>query len=151
MGRSISKGPFIDAHLIEKVEALNAAKLLLLFATVALVASAQRRAGPNDGMRLVWLLAAFSAARFVWGSTIRCQTITYLCLALWLWAFVAFERDARRWPLWLLPPVMAVWANCHGGFVVGLGLHGVLLATATWKARSRCWRNFRFVNRIILR
>ena len=26
MGRSISKGPFIDAHLIEKVEALNASR-----------------------------------------------------------------------------------------------------------------------------
>ena len=26
MGRSVSKGPFIDTHLIEKVEALNASR-----------------------------------------------------------------------------------------------------------------------------
>ena len=26
MGRSVSKGPFIDSHLIEKVEALNASR-----------------------------------------------------------------------------------------------------------------------------
>ena len=26
MGRSVSKGPFIDSHLVEKVEALNASR-----------------------------------------------------------------------------------------------------------------------------
>lgn len=115
---------------------LNVAKLVLLLGTVALVAAAQRRAAPGDRARVVWLLAAFVCARFVWGSTIRAQTITYLGLALSLWALVAFERDGRRWPLALLPPAMLVWANAHGGFVVGLGLHGVLLATATWKTRA---------------
>jgi hypothetical protein len=114
--------------------ALNVAKLLLLLGTVALVAAAQRRASGADPVRIVWLLAAFACARFVWGSTIRAQTITYCCLALWLWALVRFERDGARWPLALLPPLMVLWANCHAGFVVGLGFQGVVLVSAVWKA-----------------
>jgi hypothetical protein len=33
-------------------------------------------------------------------------------------------RLSRRW-LWLLPPVVVLWANLHGGFLVGLLLIGV--------------------------
>lgn len=32
-------------------------------------------------------------------------------------------RLSRRW-LWLLPPVMALWANIHGGFLIGVILLG---------------------------
>ena len=32
---------------------------------------------------------------------------------------VAHERPAVRGWLWLLPPLFALWANCHGGFLAG--------------------------------
>jgi hypothetical protein len=44
--------------------------------------------------------------------------------------FLVFElillelaRRNRRW-LWLLPPLFAVWVNCHGSFLFGLGVLG---------------------------
>jgi hypothetical protein len=43
----------------------------------------------------------------------RPAIITFLMVAV----FVAiFEL---RWPLWLLPPLALIWANCHGGFFLG--------------------------------
>jgi hypothetical protein len=41
----------------------------------------------------------------------------------WLWRY---WRDGRRSRLYMLPPVMVLWVNLHGGFVGGL----ILLATA---------------------
>lgn len=45
----------------------------------------------------------------------------------------ADRRDAP--PLWLLP-VMTVWTNLHGSFVLGLGLIGVMAVDAIWNARA---------------
>jgi hypothetical protein len=40
---------------------------------------------------------------------------------------VANDRRHSHWSLWLLPPITAVWANFHGGFLVFLTLLGVLV------------------------
>ena len=39
----------------------------------------------------------------------------------------------RGWLLWLLPPLMLVWVNVHGGFVVGFVLIAIFLISATWQ------------------
>lgn len=45
-------------------------------------------------------------------------TLMFLCLELWL-----LERTfSRPRTVWLVVPVIAVWANIHGGFIFGLGL-----------------------------
>jgi hypothetical protein len=49
---------------------------------------------------------------------IRPQAFTYVGAAL-----VLLLIDGRhRWSLWWAAPIMALWANLHGGFVAGLGL-----------------------------
>jgi hypothetical protein len=46
--------------------------------------------------------------------------------------------DRRTHPSWLLLPLMALWANLHGGFVLGLALIGPIGLEAVWCAeRSR--------------
>jgi len=40
--------------------------------------------------------------------------------------------DARR-PLWLLPPLAVVWANCHGGFIMSWILVGAFCAEALYQ------------------
>jgi hypothetical protein len=42
-----------------------------------------------------------------------------------LWGF----RDGRRDHLWALPPLMALWVNLHGAFILGIGLIGVVLGS----------------------
>jgi hypothetical protein len=40
--------------------------------------------------------------------------------------------DRRSHPSWLLLPLMALWANLHGGFVLGLALIGPIGLEALW-------------------
>src|SRR5260370_18599681 len=53
-------------------------------------------------------------------------------------AMVAFigglmvAADRRDHPSWLLLPVLALWANLHGGFVLGLALIGPIGLEAIW-------------------
>jgi hypothetical protein len=68
------------------------------------------------------------------------------------WAAALFRaRDESRGPSLLLLPLMALWANLHGGFVVGLGLAGVLAVEAVLTAppgqerRAATWGWGRFV------
>jgi hypothetical protein len=42
--------------------------------------------------------------------------------------------DRRTSPSWLLLPLMALWANLHGGFVMGLALIGAIGLDAIWSA-----------------
>jgi hypothetical protein len=45
-----------------------------------------------------------------------------LVLFLILLVVLSGARDHRDWRLWLLPPLFAVWANLHGGFIAGLAV-----------------------------
>ena len=40
--------------------------------------------------------------------------------------------EYRRW-MWLLPPMFLVWANCHGGFVMGFVVLGAYCAESLWQ------------------
>jgi hypothetical protein len=41
---------------------------------------------------------------------------------------LARESYGRRAPLWLAVPMLALWANLHGGFFVGLAAMGLYTA-----------------------
>jgi hypothetical protein len=45
----------------------------------------------------------------------------------WLWRY---WRDGQRRRLWYFPPVMLLWVNLHGGFLVGILLLGTAVAVA---------------------
>ena len=65
--------------------------------------------------------------------TARPHALALPILVAWCSALVC-ARDRSRVPsLWLLP-LMALWANLHGGFVVGLGLAGALAIEALMSA-----------------
>lgn len=74
---------------------------------------------------------AFIGALTVWffatvGLAIRPQVIGYLFLVLELLLIHLGLRRNLRW-LYLLPPLFAVWVNCHGSFFLGLVVLGVFL------------------------
>lgn len=62
---------------------------------------------------------------YLWQSVVRSQVFTYLFLAYYLYAFIEFRNTKRRFPMLLAALIMPVWANAHGGFVVGLGFFGI--------------------------
>ena len=98
------------------------------------------------------LLAVLAAGAAIMASTLhwlaRPHVFTFLGTAVFAFVLDGWYRGrlGRRW-LWTLPPAMALWANLHGGFLIGLILLGAYaaadalrwLASGSQAARSRFW------------
>jgi hypothetical protein len=69
----------------------------------------------------VFVFAAATIARYF---VFRPQLFTFACFALFV-AVLFRHLLGRRSPLWLLPVVMLLWVNTHGGFLAGLGAVGL--------------------------
>jgi hypothetical protein len=57
----------------------------------------------------------------------RPRVFTLLFAAIYLVLLNSFMRDTSGWRIWLTVPLMAVWVNLHGGFLIGLVLIGVAI------------------------
>ena len=76
---------------------------------------------------LVTLAVLMSATHFL----ARPHMLAFPFMVAFLgWLIAAADR--RSHPSWLLLPVLAVWANLHGGFVLGLALIGPIGLEAVW-------------------
>jgi len=92
--------------------------------------------GTNLFVALVLMLLALS------GSTIhflaRPHVLTWLFTLAWFWILDSSEPKApgqtkpgeRR--LWFLPPLMVLWVNVHGGFLIGFVLLAIYWLGAAW-------------------
>jgi hypothetical protein len=68
----------------------------------------------------------------------RPHVISWLFGVIWFRILDRFEADDRADQLWILPWLMVVWANVHGGFVLGFVLLGIyLVARLIEMGRSR--------------
>ncbi|HXQ49794.1 MAG TPA: hypothetical protein VN802_01765 [Stellaceae bacterium] len=65
----------------------------------------------------------------------RPHVIALPLMVLWMWRIIA-ARDEGRVPSPLLLPVMTLWCNLHGGFVVGLGFVALLGSEAVIEAKG---------------
>ncbi len=74
------------------------------------------------GALTIWLFATV-------GLSIRPQMIGYLLLVIELMLIHLGRTRDRRW-FFGLPPLFAIWVNCHGSFFLGLLVAGIFLATS---------------------
>ena len=93
-------------------------KGLLTFGALALVWRALR--GTRLAARML-IFAGAAAATAPLTRTMRPQLWTCLFLAILCTVLVEHRERARKW----LPLLFAVWANMHGGWIVGMGVLGV--------------------------
>lgn len=113
---------------------------VLLFAGVTVLALATmyglgRRQGA--GTKVLALLALLSTVILSFYVTVRPQTLSWLLFAGFV-AIVHRRTEGERVPTWLLPPVMAFWANLHLGFVYGfVPLGAWVIAAACERLRGR--------------
>lgn len=71
----------------------------------------------------IWLVAVHTVALFL---VVRPQLFTYVFTAAT--ALILFRHTLRPTrAVWCLPVLSVVWTNCHGGYVVLLGLVGLYL------------------------
>ena len=102
-------------------------RAVLLAGFCALVGLVARRRGGGFYRSLAAAFAAAGvAARF---AVDRPYLFTFLFLAL---AVAILECG---WRVWLLPPLLLVWANCHGGYVLGWAVVGAYSLEALWLRR----------------
>ena len=92
--------------------------------SIACLYAAVRGAGRDLRVALpVFAVSASIVSRYF---LFRPQLFTFAFFALFVLVLFRF-LDQRRAPLWLLPIVMLVWTNTHGGFVAGLGAVGLVI------------------------
>jgi hypothetical protein len=99
------------------------------------------------------VLAAATSAIY-WAA--RPYLVTFLLVAVYLWVLESYrwryETDLTlQHRLWVLPVLMVIWANSHGGFIVGFILVGIYALDAlihwliTWVSARF---DLRFLNQI---
>ncbi len=104
--------------------------LILAFAAIITAAFALlylRCPGRPYLAAFVVILAAVTSA-ITWG--VRPQMLSLLMCAVFLYILYAFRAGRRKY-IWLMPPLMALWANLHGSFLLGLVLASVYVVGAT--------------------
>lgn len=86
----------------------------------------------GTGWATILLLAIPCALAILPGyvPVVRSHVLTYCCFAATLW-WLELMRGGRRWASFAIVALMLVWANVHGGFIVGI------VAIAVYAARLR--------------
>lgn len=111
---------------------LAAFNVLLLTGALWLMTRVWDEDGPPEAARaLLAALAAFALLNF---ALAKVQNFTFFCFALHLYWARRRERGAR-WAPWAMAASLAVWANLHGGFMLGWVILGGLCALDFLKTR----------------
>jgi hypothetical protein len=111
------------------------ATLLLYLAAFVVTAAGARWRGASD--RSVAILLAVAFITGLSNTVIRAQIFSYLLFALVLVLLLADARRPTR-RVYLVLPLLVLWANVHGSVVVGAGLvalHGLTIAATSVRAR----------------
>lgn len=114
------------------VPLLNLAKCAITTLSVGLLITSRRSAWPLWVMVLAWLPALFLLAGRMY---VRPETISLLYMSVIL--CVLFRWKRRPVLAWVLPPVMLLWVNTQGIFILGLGLIAVALVDAAMQRPDR--------------
>ena len=126
-------GEVVIAGLVDSVGWAPTAALFGLAAAGALLIPAL--AARRRGVRTTAIVPALAIATYGIASyaTVRPQVLSWLLLGI-LIALLMGLRPAHRWRPWLVVPLMLVWANLHGLYVVGLGVVAIYAAFTMFRA-----------------
>ncbi len=88
------------------------------------------RRGTDVFAALVLVLLAASASMIHFFT--RPHIVSWLFVLLWFWVLDSQEREGGQ-RVWMLPLLMLVWVNVHGGFLIGFVLLAIFWVSATWQ------------------
>jgi hypothetical protein len=94
------------------------------------------RRGTNVFLALALVLLAVSASMIHFLA--RPHVVSWLFTLFWLWILESSDgrcggQRLENGRLWLLPLVMLVWVNVHGGFLIGFVLLGIYAIGTAWQ------------------
>jgi hypothetical protein len=105
---------------------LNLLKLSVI-AVIGLLVWSTARAGGGTRFSSGLLTAFALLTTYTRTQVLRPQLFSVLFFAVLLFTLIRAERGHRA-PLWLLPLLFCLWANAHGGWIVGLAVLAVWAA-----------------------
>ncbi|RMH58522.1 MAG: hypothetical protein D6679_04840 [Candidatus Hydrogenedentota bacterium] len=105
---------------------LHLVRLLLVFSTFLLLFLQVRSRLPPATRPLAYFLLLPVALLCQPGFSFRPHLITYFSIAL-LPLLLPPDTDRFHFHSFLFVPLITLWANCHGGFIIGLGYLSVWL------------------------
>ena len=105
-------------------------KASMLTATAAIVW--QGLHGVSHVVRF-WIMVGLGFGTIHVSSSLRPQVWTILAIAILCRTLLRDRAHERRW----LPLLFAIWVNCHGGWIVGLGILGMWAAADVVSQPSR--------------
>ena len=95
------------------------------------------RRGVNLLVAFVMVLLALASSMIHFLA--RPHVVSWLFTLAWFWILDSSERECfngqggrGRRSLWILPPLILVWVNVHGGFLMGFVLLGIFWLGALW-------------------
>ncbi|MFN2521510.1 MAG: hypothetical protein ABR525_10775, partial [Candidatus Limnocylindria bacterium] len=100
------------------------------------IARAVLRLQPSPLWAIGPAIAALLVSKLVWSD--RPQLFSLALFAAFLDTLLAVRLGGSPRRLWILPPLTVVWANLHGGFLLGIGLVA-LFALEAWLRRNGRW------------
>ena len=115
--------------------------LKLACSSILIVALAVGISATGAAARVQRLTLILSAVAISTQMQFRPQLFTFMMIAVVMMA-LALEVYRGRAILWPLIPMFALWANLHGGYIVGLGALGIAAAALFvqgWFGDSRRW------------
>jgi hypothetical protein len=77
---------------------------------------------PASALLMLWAWAMTAGS-----ANVRPQVLTALLVAVCALLLTRYQLLGQRRALWGIPPLMALWANLHGGYLVGLLLIGLTI------------------------
>ncbi len=115
---------------VYRVAGLGGLALLLAAIVTATFALVYRRCTGKPFLAAFAVLPAAIASSIIW--SIRPQIVSLLLAAVVAHILDRYKSTGNaRW-LWLLPPLVTLWVNCHGGYVIAFLLMGCYLIGETF-------------------
>jgi hypothetical protein len=98
---------------------------LLISLAYSVLFKSVRASGRNILLDLAIVLLVIGSSQLHWLA--RPHILSYLLLIAWYFLLDSYQYRQKNL-LYLLPPVMLLWVNLHGSFVLGIVLLGIYLA-----------------------
>lgn len=97
-------------------------KTLIVFLTFFIAAKAIRLQKKEAKFHFLFFFFVIQAICYNIFSTVRCQSFSFLFFTLFFYILTYCKTKRNYRPLWCLPILGMIWANMHGGFVLGLAI-----------------------------
>jgi len=104
-------------------------KIGLAFGAILAALAVGRKSGCAWEILLILAIPASACVLLGYVPVLRSHTFTYCFFGIMLLGLEEI-RAGKKWPVLVLPPMMLVWSNVHGGFIAGLGAMAVYTAFA---------------------